>query len=110
MSQMCKTVSVNGMPGVVPVTFPLSYPYQMLQTDRAIIADTTTPVTIILPLNPVSGQTLSIKDNTGLAGSNPITIQGNGKMIDSQADYTIQFNWGFVGLIYNGTQWNVINN
>lgn len=109
MSQISKIGSTGGIPGVVPVTFPDSYPYQMLPTDRAIIVDTNQARTVSLMPSPLTGYTVSFKDDTGMSGANPITIDGNGNNIDGQTVYMIQFNYGFAGMRYNGIQWNIIS-
>lgn len=63
------------------------------------------PVTITLPITPSSGRMLIIKDESGNAETNPITVQGN---VDNDAGgFIIQINNGGVQLIYrNG--WRIV--
>lgn len=109
MSQISKSSSSSVASNVIAVTNPGAYPYQVLSTDNAIIVNTTTARTITAPAAPATGFTFIIKDGTGNAGTNAITIQGNGHNIDGQTSFTIQTNSGFASFLYNGTQWNQIN-
>ena len=66
---------------------------------------TTAPVTITLPSSTTSGRVLVIKDETGTAATNPITVLGN---VDNDAGgFIIQINNGSVQLLFrNG--WRII--
>ena len=92
----------------IKVTAPGAYPYTVLATDEVVIVDTTSARTINLPASPVTGQKHNIKDNTGSAGANHITISPAAGNIDGAGSLTISTNFGFTNLVYNGTQWNVI--
>lgn len=95
------------------VVFPNSYPYTVapnLPNNSFVVVDTTQSRTVNLPSTPAMGMSYRFKDGNGLSSSNPITIEGNGNTIDEETTYTIAFSWGFVGFIFNGTQWNVSNN
>ena len=92
------------------MTFPESYPYQIVSSDFYIMADSTDgPVTLLLPPTPQIGNRFFIKDADGTSGLNPITISGNGNTIDGQPDYTLQNNYAFVGVLFDGSEWKVIN-
>lgn len=91
------------------VVLPLVYPYEILKNNQYIIVNASVANTIILPDAPVGNPRYVIKDGTGDSGANPITIDGNGNTIDDLPTYVIQSSWGFVGVLWNGTQWNVIN-
>lgn len=93
---------------VVAVTAPGAYPYTTLATDYVIIVDTTSARTINLVASPVTGQTYRIKDNTGSAATNNITITPAAGNIDGAASFVINTNYGSVDLVYNGTQWNIL--
>lgn len=99
--------SSSSQSNVSNVTFPEAYPYTVKTTDFAIFVDTTQPREIDLPVSPLIGERCFIVDNTGEANVNPITIEGNGNTINQQTSYTIQSTFGFIGLIFNGQQWNV---
>lgn len=57
-----------------------------------------------------TGSEIIVKDGKGDAGSNNITITpGDSKTVDGGGTYVISTNYGRVRLIYNGTEWNVLN-
>jgi len=93
---------------VVAVTAPGAYPYTTLANDYVIIVDTTSARTINLIASPVTGQTYRIKDNTGSAATNNITISPAAGNIDGAASFVINTNYGSVDVVYNGTQWNLL--
>jgi hypothetical protein len=94
---------------VVPITNPASYPYTTLITDDTIIVNTSSTSNTITPLaSPVTGTKYVIKDGTGLAGTNNITITPSGKNIDGSSSYVIANNYGSLTIVFNGTQWSVI--
>lgn len=110
MSSIWKGSQSGSVPALVAVTFPQSYPYTIQSTDYAIIVDTSEARTINLPASPQTGVRYFIKDGSGESNSNPITVFGNGNTIDDEPEYIISFTWGFVGVLFNGLQWNVSNN
>lgn len=65
--------------------------------------------TIPLPADPATSKTLIIKDGKGDADAFNITIDGNGKNIDGGASFLLSISYEAYELVYNGTQWNVIN-
>lgn len=80
-------------------------PYDVLSTDMNLMVDTTAARTVNLPANPSLGDAYRIKDSTGTAATNNITIQGNGHDIENSSSNTISTNFGRVAVVYNGTQW-----
>jgi hypothetical protein len=66
-----------------------------------ILVDSSTAVTITLPASPVAGQAYKIKDATGDAIDNIITISGNGKNIDSSATAVINTDYGAIEVVYD---------
>jgi hypothetical protein len=63
------------------------------------------PVTITLPISPSSGRMIIIKDESGHAETNPITVQGN---VDNDAGgFIIQINNGAIQLIYR-SGWRIV--
>lgn len=105
--------SSNNAPAMANVVFPESYPYSVpsnLPNNSFIVMDTNSPETATLPPTPTVGMSYRFKDGVGLSSSNPVTIEGNGNTIDGSETYTIAFSWGFVGVLFNGLQWNVSNN
>jgi hypothetical protein len=90
------------------IRVPGAYPYTIIPQDRLIVVDSSSARTINLTLSPSLGERHTVKDNTGSAGSNTITVQGNSNTIDGSASYPINVNYGSADFVYNGTQWNVI--
>lgn len=80
-------------------------PYDVLATDMNLLVDTTATRTINLPPNPSLGDAYRIKDSTGTAGANNITIEGNGHNIEGSSSNSISTNFGRVAVVFNGTQW-----
>jgi len=64
-------------------------------------------VTITLPAGTL-GKVFVVKDSVGDANTNPITIDTTGSSIDGQPNYVINLDWGSIGLVYNGIEWNVV--
>lgn len=90
------------------VATPISY--QVLNTDAIIgVTSTAAARTITMPASSlVTGQRWTIKDESGGAGTNNITINGNGKNIDGAATFVINTNYGAVDLYYSGLNFFVI--
>ncbi|MFW6377729.1 MAG: hypothetical protein ACOCZ5_03685, partial [bacterium] len=76
-------------------------PVTLTNDDYVVLVDTTTSKTINLPLSPNNGQAYKIKDKTGNALDNNITVSGNGNDIDGNASYTIDTNYGGVEVVYS---------
>lgn len=91
-------------------TVPGAYPYTVLATDITIHVNTTTARTINLPSTTLSGRIVTIKDVTGSAGTNAITISAGGTvLIDGATSYQIASNYGSAQFQWNGTKWVVIS-
>lgn len=65
-------------------------------------------ITLPLLLLLIVGQRWLIKDTSGLAGTNTITVSGNGYTIDADASFTINANYGDVELQWNGTTMSIV--
>ena len=63
--------------------------------------------TITLPAGTL-GKVFVVKDSVGDANANPIIIDTTGSSIDGLPNYTIDLDWGSIGLVYNGIEWNVV--
>ena len=102
-------VGPEGPPGSLanlPVTLIDQPEYTATNTEYflGVIADTT--VTITLPVGTL-GKSYIVKDSVGGASMQPITIVATGSTIDGISTYIIDLDWGCIGLIYNGIEWNV---
>lgn len=64
-------------------------------------------VTVTLNASPAANETVEVWDSTGHAGTNPISLNGNGKNIAGVASVSnaVQINYGKIKLTYTGTQW-----
>ena len=93
---------------VVNTTSPGAYPYTTLYTDYVIWVDTSLARTINLIASPETGRTYRIKDITGSAAANNITITPAAGNIDGGATFVINTNYGSADVCYNGTSWSVL--
>lgn len=74
------------------------------------VTDTTAARTITLPTAWATdeGTTVIVKDESGAAATNNITIQGQaGELIDGAASAKIDSNYGALSLLSTGTAWMV---
>lgn len=100
---------LNGLSGrSYKVTTPGAYPYTALKTDYVILVDTSTTRTINLIATKDNNPVYIIKDNTGSAFTNNITVSGNGSNIDGAASVAMNINYQSLTVVWNGTQWNII--
>lgn len=100
------TANYNLFPGgqVVNAVYPAGN-YTVLRTDYFIGVDTTSTRTITLPTNALNNQIFCIKDISGQAATNPITIQGNGKTIEGASSFLVSTNFSSVFLIQKDSTW-----
>jgi len=89
---------------IIRETTAVSMNAQLLSSMYIGVTDTSAPRTITLPNNGNSGQIYIIKDESGGAGSNNITVTSTGSAtIDGAASVTINTNYGVVRVISGGT-------
>lgn len=94
-----------GTPGLVPViTVEADYTAEL--TDYFIGVIASAEFTITLPNGP-SGTVFIVKDVSGTASTNPITIV-NTVNIDGQAGATIDADFGSLTFIYSNLAWNIV--
>lgn len=103
-------VAINGVTTARTETIVTTTPYNVLADDYVITVQLSVPgaSTVTLPLSPSTSNSYIIKDGTGDAASNNITIDGNGNTIDGQATFVINDAYGALEIIFNGTEWNGI--
>lgn len=98
----------GGNPSPVTVTNVTTPTYTALATDYFLCVDTATaPVTITLPTG-ILGTVYIVKDCSGDAATNPITIQGTGGQLVDGSTATINSPYGAIQLIFNGTEWSIV--
>lgn len=76
-----------------------------------VFANHSAAITITLPASPVDGQVYKIKDVSGNAGTNTITVSGNGNNVDGSPSVLINTSGGGVELCFEASlnSWFVMN-
>jgi hypothetical protein len=102
------TQIIGGNPSPVTVTDVTTPTYTALATDYMLCVDTATnAVTITLPTG-ILGTVYMIKDCSGDADTNNITIQGTGGQLVDGSSATINSPYGNIQLIFNGVEWSIV--
>ena len=94
---------------IVPVTLVTTTPFTPTQADYLLDVNVAGLASILLPFSPV-GKVFIVKDISGAAATNPITVSAAGGvfLIDGSAGALINTNYGSITLIFNGSQWGII--
>jgi hypothetical protein len=103
------TITANGL-ALEPVRVALVSPDTVLATDSIVSYQLTVPgaVAVALPAG-ITGTVYYLKDGTGDAATNPITITPNGaETIDDAATATINTNYGAITIAYTGAKWEIL--
>jgi hypothetical protein len=82
-------------PNSVPTTAVTAATYTALKSDYLLSCNRAGTITITLPAT-VSKNTWVIKDSSGAAATNNITIDGNGNNVDGSSTYVLNTNYGSV--------------
>lgn len=100
-------ISIRG--DILTYVQPGAYPYNPLSTDYFISVDTSAARTIRLPNAPTTGKSYVIKDRTGSAAANNITVTtvGGAVLIDGLASQTMADNFESMELLFNGTSYEI---
>lgn len=64
-------------------------------------------ITITLPAAPLAGNLVAIADKDGEFDTKPITVIGNGKLIEGDSTFIVDLRNAYVQLIYDGTGWHI---
>lgn len=104
--------TANGVRYIMsPTRTAISGNYTALSTDSSIcVTSTASPITITLPTAASAGvgTTIDIKDESGSAGTNNITIQANGaELIDGANTQILNLNYGAVQVRSTGSAWSI---
>ena len=97
------------VPNYVNVTFAMS-PYTVTPTDYYISCDTSGgPITILLPNAPTQFDQLIIKDRTGDALVNNVTVTtvGGVVLIDGMSTYIFDEEFESIEMIFNGVSYEI---
>ena len=97
-----------GTPGLIPVTNVTTTPFNVLLGDYFLAVNVTAPSSIVLPLGAPIGTVFIVKDTSGLAATNPITITATASTIDGAASYILNTNYGSVTFVRTSTEWSVV--
>ena len=95
-----------GTPGLADITNVTVTPYTALSTDYVLAVDVAVAASIVLPVSP-TGTTFVVKDASGLASTNPITVTAS-TTIDGAASFVLNIDYGSNTFVFNGTEWNII--
>jgi hypothetical protein len=89
---------------------PPAYPYSVLVQDSVVFVDTTAARTINLPEAGIPGRLITIKDATGTAGANNISVTtiGGTITIDGATTFTMNTNYQSLRLIFNGANYLIL--
>jgi hypothetical protein len=73
-----------------------------------VVTGNSTAVAITWPAQPAFGQLVTVVDGDGHALTYPITVDGNGHLINGEATLLLQVNRMAATMVYNGTKLVVI--
>ena len=85
-------------------------PYTVAATNYYIGVDSSAGVvSILLPNAPTTGRAIVVKDKTGSAATNNITITtvGGAVLIDGATSFVMNTNYEAVSVLFNGVSWEV---
>ena len=103
------------MPINYRTTIVTTTPYNIVTNDEVILVDVDDLSNIILPASGGDGgnggkRALYIKDYSGLAKTNPITItSAGGKTIDGESFAILNGGYSHIQVVYDGTNWKTIS-
>lgn len=103
------TISANGL-ALEPLRIATVSPDTVTTSDAIVVYEMAVPgpVAVTLPATPNVGQLFYLKDGTGDAATNPITITPAAGTIDGALTATINANYGALTLTWNGAEWNIL--
>ena len=94
------------------LTIVTSTPYNVTSDDEVLMVNIAGPASVVLPSNGGSGDTkraVYIKDYSGQARTNPITItSAGGKTIDGVSFAILNNGYSHIQIMYDGTNWKTI--
>ena len=103
--QILTADSVSGA-GVKWADLPAGENWALITVNTSVVAginyavDTTGPVTLTLPVSPALNDVVSVSDATGNAGTNNVTVNGNGKNVIGDTTLTLDINWSAATIVF----------
>jgi hypothetical protein len=87
-------------------------PYNVLDTDEVVFVDVAGPASVVLPAIVVGKNTgYYIKDYSGNASQNPITITATGGATINGVSFAIlNVNYSHIQVIWDGSNWQTLTN
>ena len=96
-------------PNVQGVRLVTTSPNVLQSTDEYVGVNVSGSALLYLPALPLNqGTFITIKDESGAARTNNITLSGAGVTIDGQATYLLNYNYEATTIVYNGTNWFIV--
>lgn len=93
---------------ILGLSFPVSTPYNVASEDVVEVPSHVGTFTVNLPISPLPGTNVYIKDSAGTAAANPINVVTT-QLIDTQNPYQINNNFGAIKVVFTGSTWSVIS-
>jgi hypothetical protein len=84
------------------IAYPTTVTYTVKVTDQLVYAKSSAAGSITLPTAPPEGWSVYIKDVTGSAGTNTITVSA-AVNIDGASSYAITTSYGYARFVYSAT-------
>jgi hypothetical protein len=101
-------IITGGNPSPVTVTQVTTPEYTATAQDYFLCVDTSTqPVAITLPTG-ILGTVYIVKDCSGDANTNNITVAGTGGELVDGSTATINSSYGSLSFIFNGSEWSIV--
>ncbi len=101
-------ITIDGNPSPVTVTEVTTPEYTATAQDYFLCVDTSTqPVAITLPTG-ILGTVYIVKDCTGDANTNNITVAGTGGELVDGSTATINSPYGSLSFVFNGSEWSIV--
>lgn len=98
--------------GALNIVEAVATPYAVTATDDVVLVNPAVPAPFVVNLPAGATHTpkkIIIKDKTGTAAVNNITINANGaETIDGAASFVLNNNYTGVQLVFSGTEWSVV--
>lgn len=86
---------------------PTSSPYNIDLEEAVLVQSHSGTFTVNLPVAPIPGTTIHVKDFAGVAAGNPINV-ASGANIDGASPYVINTNFGSIRVLFNGSTWSIL--